>query len=77
MAGIGLVPLITLLTRKPLGGVVFAIAIPGLILAIAERFFSLRHGTQALSITWYGTLIVSVCRRDRVVVPLRAVGDRR
>jgi hypothetical protein len=59
MAGIGLVPLLTVLTRRPLGGVVFSIAIPGLILAVSERFYSMRDGTQALTITWYGTLVAS------------------
>jgi hypothetical protein len=59
VAAIGLVPLLTVLTRKPLGGVVFAIAIPGLILVASERFYSLRQSPHALTITWYGTLIVS------------------
>src|SRR5262245_22385248 len=36
VAGIGLTPLLTVLTRRPLGGVVFSIAIPGLILAVSE-----------------------------------------
>jgi hypothetical protein len=60
MAGIGLVPLLTVLTRKPLGGIVFSIVVPGLILAVADRFYPMRNGTAALSITWYGTLMVSV-----------------
>ncbi len=59
IAAIGLVPLLTLLTRKPLGGVVFSIAIPGLVLVAAESLYSLREGTQAWSITWYGTLVLS------------------
>jgi hypothetical protein len=57
MAGIGLVPLLTVLTRRPLGGVVFSIAIPGAILTVAERFYSLSESTLALTITWYGTLM--------------------
>jgi hypothetical protein len=59
VAAIGLVPLLTLLTRKPLGGVVFSIASPGLVLAVAERLYSLREGSQAWTITWDGTLILS------------------
>jgi len=58
VAGIGLVPLLTVLTRRPLGGVVFSIAVPGVILLVAERFYPFKIGTQALAITWYGTLAV-------------------
>lgn len=56
---IGLVPLLTLLTRKPLGGVVFAIVIPGLVFAASEWRYPLRLGAQAWWLTWYGTLVAS------------------
>ena len=58
-AAIGLVPLLTMLTRKPLGGVVFAIVIPGLVFAASEWRYPLREGVQAWSLTMYGTLIAS------------------
>jgi len=58
-AGIGLAPLLTVLTRRPLGGVVFSLTIPGLVLMIAERLYPLHLGSQAWSITWYGTLVLS------------------
>lgn len=58
-AGIGLVPVLTLLTRRPLGGVVFAIVVPGLILLVSDVFYPLAGGPQALRITWYGTLAAS------------------
>lgn len=56
--GIGLVPLFTLLTRKPLAGPVFALVIPGLIFLIAERYF-FSGGTGGLTVAWYGTLVAS------------------
>lgn len=56
--GIGLVPLFTLLTRKPLAGPVFAVVVPGLMYVIAERYY-FAGGTAGLTVTWYGTLIVS------------------
>ena len=56
--GIGLVPLFTLLTRKPLAGPVFAPVIPGLIFVVAERFF-FAGGTSGLTVAWYATLVVS------------------
>jgi len=59
VAAIGLVPLLTVLTRKPLGGVVFALVVPGLILMVSERLFSLGEGTPVWNITWYGTLAAS------------------
>jgi len=56
--GIGLVPLFTLLTRKPLAGPVFAVVVPGLIYVTAERYF-FAGGTGGLTVAWYGTLTVS------------------
>ena len=56
--GIGLVPLFTLLTRKPLAGPVFALVLPGLIYLVAERYF-FEGGTGGLTVAWYGTLVVS------------------
>jgi len=58
-AGIGLVPVLTLLTRRPLGGVVFAIVVPGIILMVSDVFYPLAEGTLAIRITWYGTLAAS------------------
>jgi hypothetical protein len=57
LAAIGLVPLLTMLTRKPLGGFVFAVALPALVFLTAERLYSVR---DAWSIGWYGTLAMSV-----------------
>ncbi len=57
--GLGLVPLLTLLSRRTLGGVVFAPVLPGLILVVADRFYPLRDGLQAWPIVWYGTLVAS------------------
>ena len=59
ITAIGLVPLLTVLTRKPLGGVVFALVVPGVILMVSERLFSLGEGTPVWAITWYGTLAAS------------------
>ncbi|HEX5069578.1 MAG TPA: ABC transporter permease subunit [Vicinamibacterales bacterium] len=59
VAGIGLTPLLTLLSRRPLGGVVFSPTVPGLILVISERLYPFHLGTQAWTVTWYGTLIAS------------------
>jgi ABC-type transport system involved in multi-copper enzyme maturation permease subunit len=59
LAAIGLVPLLTLMTRRPLGGVVFAMALPGLVLFVGERFYPLHRGPEAWSIAWYGTVILS------------------
>jgi hypothetical protein len=56
-AGLGLVPLLTILTRRPLGGVVFAITIPGLFLMVGTRIWPLQD--QALTFTWYCTLAAS------------------
>jgi hypothetical protein len=56
---VGLVPLLTLLSRKPLGGAVFSVVIPGLILAIAESLNPRLDDAHALTIAWYGTVIVS------------------
>jgi len=58
---VGLVPLLTLLTRRPMAGAIFAVMIPGAIVSVAERFYPLRDGVQALTIGWYGTLIASAC----------------
>jgi hypothetical protein len=59
IAGIGLTPALTLMTRRPLAGVVFAIAIPGLILVACGFFFPLIDGPEALAIVWFGTLAAS------------------
>jgi hypothetical protein len=59
VAAIGLVPLLTTLTRKPLGGVVFAIVIPGLVFTVSEWLYPLRDSAQAWWLTWYGTLVAS------------------
>ena len=56
-AGLGLVPLLTVLTRRPLGGVVFAVTIPGLFLLVGTRIYPLQD--QALTLTWYCTLAAS------------------
>jgi hypothetical protein len=56
--GIGLVPLFTLLTRKPLAGPVFGLVVPGLIFVIAERYYP-DDATSAVTVAWYGTLAVS------------------
>jgi hypothetical protein len=56
--GIGLVPLFTLLTRKPVAGPVFGVVVPGLIYMIAGRYFS-AGDTDALAVAWYGTLVIS------------------
>jgi hypothetical protein len=57
VAAIGLVPLLTVLTRKPLGGFVFSIALPGLVFVAGQKLYSVR---DAWSISWYGTLALSV-----------------
>ena len=75
---IGLVPILTLLTRKPLGGVVFAIAIPGVIFGVSEHFYPLREGAEAWWITWYGTLAaagIGLSVLWRAFQNLEAVGD--
>jgi len=56
---VGLVPLLTLLTRRPLGGVVFAVVIPGFIFLVTERLNPLFKEPQAMTVAWYGTLIAS------------------
>ena len=56
---VGLVPLLTMLTRKPLGGVVFAMVIPGLVFGLSEWLYPLRDSAHAWWLTWYGTLIAS------------------
>ena len=60
-AGIGLVPILTILTRRPLGGAVFAAAIPLLILGVSGQFFPTSDDSPVWMITWYGTLVVSAC----------------
>ena len=60
-AGIGLVPILTILTRRPLGGAVFAAAIPLLILAVSGQFFRTSDGSPVWMIGWYGTLVASAC----------------
>jgi len=79
-AGIGLVPSLTLLSRRPLGGVVFAVAIPGLFLVAGEQRYPLQQGFQALDITWYGTLAASAIGLAALFVQFRGlevVGDGR
>jgi hypothetical protein len=56
---VGLVPLLTLLTRKPLGGVVFSVVIPGAILLVTEWLNPRLDEAHALTIAWYGTVIAS------------------
>jgi hypothetical protein len=56
--GIGLVPLLTLLTRKTMAGPVFGFVIPGLIYVITGRYDS-TGGAGSLTATWYGTLVAS------------------
>ena len=75
---IGLVPVLTLLTRKPLGGVVFAIVIPGVIFGVSDHFYPLRDGAEAWWITWYGTLAaagIGLLVLWRAFQNLEAVGD--
>ncbi len=79
-AGIGLAPLLTVLTRRPLGGVVFSLTIPGFVLMIATRLYPLHLGSQAWSITWYGTLILSAVSLAALFVHfpnLEVAGDGR
>jgi hypothetical protein len=67
VAGIGMVPLLTILTRKALAGVVFAIVLPGLVFTAASA--SLPFSTDAngkvtfapevWAITWTGTMAAS------------------
>lgn len=80
VAGIGLVPLLTIVTRRPLGGVVFAATGPGLILIVAERMYPLRHGLQALTIAWWGIVIASAIGFVALLVQFRRLevaGDGR
>ena len=48
-----------MLSGRPLGGVVFAVAIPFMIFTISERLYPLRDGLFAWTIAWSGTLVVS------------------
>ena len=59
IVGVGLVPLLTLLTRNPLGGVVFSVVIPGTILVVTEWLNPRLDEAHALTIAWYGTVIAS------------------
>lgn len=80
VAGIGLVPLLTILTRRPLGGVVFAVTIPGVVLAISERLYPFHDGSQAWTITWYGTLVASTLGLLALLIQFRRLevaGDGR
>ncbi len=75
---IGLVPLLTMLTRKPLGGVVFAIVIPGLVFSASEWRYPLEDGTYAWSLTLYGTLVASaigLVALFRLFSTLQVAGD--
>ena len=77
-AGLGMVPLLTIQTRRPLGGVVFAVSIAGLFLTIGTRIYPLQH--QALSFTWYCTLVASVAGLAALFVQFRRLevaGDGR
>ena len=79
-AGVGLVPLLTMLSRRPLGGVVFAVTIPGLLLGVGEQMYPLHLGVQALEITWYGTLAASAFGLAALLVQFRRLqvaGDGR
>jgi hypothetical protein len=79
-AGIGLAPLLTVLSRRPLGGVVFAPTIPGLILALSERVYPLHKGPEAWTITWYGTLVVCAAGLATLFLKFRTLevaGDER
>jgi hypothetical protein len=59
IVGVGLVPLLTLLTRNPLGGVVFSVVIPGAILVVTEWLNPKLDEAHALTIAWYGTVVAS------------------
>ena len=59
VAGIGLAPLLTLLTRRALGGAVFAMTIPGAIFAVGNIFYPERSDATATNLTWYATLVLS------------------
>ena len=72
-AGIGLAPLLTVLTRRPLGGVVFSPTIPGVILVVAEKFYPLHLGSEAWSIAWYGTIIVSAAGLAILILKFRTL----
>ena len=79
-AAIGLVPLLTLLTRKPLGGVVFAIAIPGLMFGMSQWVYPLQDSRQASWLAWYGTLLASslgLFALTRMFPRVEAAGDSR
>lgn len=78
VAGVGLVPLLTVMTRRPMGGVVFAITIPGLFLTLGARLYPLQQ--QALTFTWYGTLAASTIGLAALIAQFRRLevaGDGR
>jgi len=80
VAGIGLTPLLTILSRRPLGGVVFTPTISGLIVTISQRFYPFHETNFAWTITWYGTLIVSAAGLAALVAQFRKLevaGDGR
>jgi len=79
-AGIGLTPLLTVLTRRPLGGVAFSPTIPGLIVTVSERVHPFHKGAEAWTITWYGTLIASALGLATLILKFRTLevaGDGR
>ena len=57
IVGIGLVPVLTLLTRRPIGGVAFATVVPWTIFGVAQHYFPLATGTFALNLVNLGTLV--------------------
>lgn len=59
VAGIGLTPVLTVLSRRVLGGLVFSLTIPILLLLIGERLYPADAGDGAWAVTWYGTLATS------------------
>ena len=58
-AAVGLVPLITLLTRRPIAGIVFSTSLVGLVLTAANVVYPSRLGDEAWSITSYGTVVMA------------------
>ena len=72
-AGIGLAPLLTLLSRRPLGGIVFSPTTSGAILAVSERLYPFHKGDEAWTITWYGTLLVSAAGLAALVARFRTL----
>ena len=77
-AAVGLVPLITLLTRRPIAGIVFSTSLVGLVLTAANVVYPSRLGDEAWSITSYGTVVMAALGTLGLVFlfpKLQAVGE--